>query len=90
MTMKKATIVDVRTPEEFHGGHVEGSINIPMHQVQQRLEEIKKLPQPLILCCASGIRSAQAKGMLKAKGFEVYNGGGWMSLQRKLALFANS
>lgn len=77
MTMKKATIVDVRTPEEFHGGHVEGSINIPMHQVQQRLEEIKKLPQPLILCCASGNRSGQVASYLQGLGIACENGGGW-------------
>ena len=85
MSNTKKTIVDVRTPSEFMGGHVPGSINIPLQEIQQRLEEIKALPQPVITCCASGMRSASAKSMLKSSGFtEVYNGGGWMSLNSKL------
>lgn len=51
---KKGTIVDVRSPEEFMGGNAVGSINIPLLEIPQRLEELKKLKQPLILCCASG------------------------------------
>ena len=54
---KKGTIVDVRSPEEFMGGNVVGSINIPLQEIPQRLEELKTLSQPLILCCASGMRS---------------------------------
>ena len=54
---KKGTIVDVRSPEEFMGGNVVGSINIPLQEIPQRLEELKTLNQPLILCCASGMRS---------------------------------
>ena len=57
---KKGTIVDVRSPEEFMGGNVVGSINIPLQEIPQRLEELKTLNQPLILCCASGMRSGQA------------------------------
>ena len=46
---KKGTIVDVRSPEEFMGGNVVGSINIPLQEIPQRLEELKTLNQPLIL-----------------------------------------
>ena len=38
---KKGTIVDVRTTEEFKGGNVFGSINIPLQEIPQRLEELK-------------------------------------------------
>jgi rhodanese-related sulfurtransferase len=42
--------------------------------------------KPVITCCASGMRSASAKSLLLQKGFsEVYNGGGWTSLQNKLS-----
>ena len=51
---KKGTIVAVRSPEEFMGGNVAGSNNIPLQEIPQRLEELKTLNQPLILCCASG------------------------------------
>jgi phage shock protein E len=76
-----ASIIDVRTPGEYQGGHVAGSINIPMHEFLQRIEEVKALPRPLILCCASGNRSGQVTHYLNANGFEdAYNGGGWMEV----------
>ena len=81
---KGAQIVDVRTPNEFGGGHIKGSINIPLDKLQQNLNKLKK-EKTVITCCASGIRSASAKQVLTANGFlEVYNGGGWASLQNKL------
>ena len=70
-------IVDVRTPMEFQGGNVSGSINIPLNEVAERVEELRNM-QPLVLCCASGGRSGQATGYLETQGFtEVFNGGGW-------------
>jgi len=59
---KLGTIVDVRSPGEFMGGNVAGSINIPLQEITQRMDELKNLNQPLILCCASGNRSGQAHG----------------------------
>ena len=73
----QTTIVDVRTEEEFLEGNVKGSINIPLHEVVDRVEELKEI-QPLVLCCLSGGRSGQATAFLQAQGCnEVYNGGGW-------------
>ena len=80
MTKTKQTIVDVRTPGEFMGGNVAGSINIPLQEIQQRLDEIKALPQPIILCCASGGRSGQATAFLQANGIHCENGGSWMDV----------
>lgn len=80
MKTNKGTIVDVRTPGEFMGGNVKGSINIPLQQIQQRLDEIKQMPQPVILCCASGARSEQATRFLKSNGIECENGGSWLSV----------
>ena len=77
---QQGTIVDVRTPEEFRGGHVAGSINIPLQEIQQRVDEIKALPQPIILCCASGNRSGQAMQFLKSIGIDCENGGSWLSV----------
>ena len=77
-----ATIVDVRSPGEFAGGHVQGSINIPLDQVESRLEEFKKMSTPLVLCCASGGRSGMATEYLQSEGLtELYNGGGWHQVQ---------
>ena len=73
----QTTIVDVRTEGEFSEGNVNGSINIPLHEVADRMEELKNM-QPLVLCCLSGGRSGQATAFLQAKGCDqVYNGGGW-------------
>jgi len=83
--MKKgATIVDVRTEREFKSGHVNGSVNIPLDSLSKSISKLKK-DKPVITCCASGMRSSAAKGILLNHGFaEVYNGGSWISVQQKL------
>ncbi len=80
----KLTIVDVRTIEEFRGGHVAGSINIPLQEVVARVEEIKALPQPIIFCCASGGRSGQATQYFKSLGIDCENGGSWLDVNYQL------
>ena len=57
---KGAIIIDVRTPGEFQGGHIKGSKNIPLNTLGNQIESIKKFNKPVIACCASGMRSAQA------------------------------
>lgn len=75
-----ATIVDVRSTGEYAGGHLESSINIPLDQLKKNLGKLNK-SKPVITCCASGMRSASAKSILKSNGFEeVKNGGSWSSL----------
>lgn len=82
---KGAIIVDVRSNGEFAGGHINGSINIPVDQLVNNLNKLKDKNKPIITCCASGMRSASAKNILLSKGYtEVYNGGGWYGLQSKL------
>jgi phage shock protein E len=81
-----AIILDVRSKGEYAGGHIKNSINIPLDILGKNLSKLKK-DKPVIICCASGMRSASAKSILKSNGFtEVYNGGGWMSLERKIRL----
>lgn len=78
---QNATIVDVRTIEEFNMGAVEESLNIPMHEVPSRVDEFKSMSKPLILCCASGNRSGQVARFLENQGIdEVYNAGGWVDV----------
>ena len=76
----KGTIVDVRSHGEFMGGNVSGSINIPLQDIPNRLDEIKQLKKPLILCCASGNRSGQAYNFLVQQGVECLNGGSWLDV----------
>lgn len=79
-----AVVIDVRTPAEFNSGHIKGSLNIPVQSLQKNTGKLQK-DKPVITCCASGMRSASAKGILKSAGFsEVYNGGPWTSLNAKL------
>ncbi len=79
-----AIIADVRTKPEFKQGHIKKSINIPLDNLHNELEKLDK-NKVVITCCASGIRSWFAKSRLKSNGFtEVYNGGGWMSLNNKI------
>ena len=80
-----AIIVDVRTIEEFNQGHINQSINIPLHTLERNLSLLEDKNQTIITCCASGMRSARAKAILKKKGYQsVYNGGGWSGLQHKV------
>ena len=75
-----ATIVDVRSPGEYKHGHVKGSLNIPLGEIGANAEMLKS-KQPLILCCASGMRSSSAASQLKSQGFtQVYNGGSWQKV----------
>ncbi len=85
VNLKEATIVDVREPFEFEMGNVDGSINIPLGLISGKIEELKTRKKPLVLCCASGGRSAQATEFLASNGIDdVHNGGGWNMVQMQL------
>ena len=77
-----AFIIDVRTSTEYQSGHLKGSKNIPLDKLMSQISKIKK-DQIIITVCASGMRSASAKGMLKSAGYiNVHNGGSWSSLNK--------
>lgn len=77
-----ARIIDVRTSGEFSGGHLKASVNIPLDTLRNKLGKFKK-DEPIITCCASGMRSRSAKAILQSNGFtQVYNGGSWRSLTK--------
>lgn len=80
-----AIILDVRTKGEYSGGHIKGSINISLDQLKNSLSRLPDKQKPIITCCASGMRSASAKSLLKTNGYmHVYNGGSWMVLMDKI------
>ena len=80
-----AIILDVRSKDEYSGGHIKNSINIPVEQLNNNLSKLKDKDKCIICCCASGMRSGTAKRILESKGYKVvFNGGGWNSLQNKL------
>lgn len=77
-----AVIIDVRTPGEFSGGHAKGAVNIPLDQIEAKLPSIRKYKKPLVLCCASGMRSARAKAFLANQGIsDLYDAGSWRNLK---------
>jgi rhodanese-related sulfurtransferase len=75
-----AVIIDVRTPQEYSNGHGKKSINIPLGTIEANIGKIKKYNQPIVTCCASGMRSGRAATILKSKGIEAYNGGAWQKV----------
>ncbi|HEV7379754.1 MAG TPA: rhodanese-like domain-containing protein [Dyadobacter sp.] len=84
LARKGALIVDVRSAEEFASGHIDGSINIPLDQINTKTTFLKTFDKAVITCCRSGVRSGMAEGLLKAAGVQVYNGGAWDKLRKKI------
>jgi len=77
-----AVIVDVRSKSEFASGHVKGSINIPLEQIDSNVEKLKNYNH-IITCCRSGNRSGMAKRTLEAKGLKnITNGGSWQNVNQ--------
>ncbi|MCX8147654.1 MAG: rhodanese-like domain-containing protein [Thermaurantimonas sp.] len=81
---RKALLVDVRTPQEFAEGTAKGAINIPLQEIQSRINEFKT-DKPIVVFCRSGARSARAEQILKQNGItNVINGGTWLDVDRKV------
>ncbi len=77
-----AFLVDVRTPQEFAGGHVKGSVNIPLDKIQSRLSKFKS-KENIVVFCRSGNRSSQAKSILEQNGFKnIINGAAWQNVNQ--------
>lgn len=80
-----AVILDVRTKAEYNAGHIKGSANYPLDRLPADCDKIRK-DCIIITCCASGMRSAAARRILRSKGYgHVFNGGGWIRLQHKIS-----
>lgn len=77
-----AIVIDVRSPGEYQSGHGKGSINIPLDQINSKIDKIKAYNKPILTCCASGMRSGTAASILKSNGIEAYNAGSWTSADR--------
>lgn len=77
-----AVVIDVRTTEEYSGGHVKGSKNIVLNSIPTKVAEIKKMNKKVIAVCRSGARSGQATSFLKQQGIDVINGGPWQNVDK--------
>ena len=72
VAMKGVTLLDVRTPEEFARGHIEGFLNIPVDELRERLSMLDR-GKPVYVICQSGLRSYIASRILAGNGYEAYN-----------------
>ncbi len=68
-------LLDVRSEQEYKEEHLDGSINIPLYDINQEIEMvIPNKNSPIIVYCQSGTRSKKAISILKKKGYEeLYN-----------------
>ncbi len=85
--VKPALVIDVRTPDEFAAGHIEGALNIPYDRIGKDIRTVKGLQkdQPVLLYCRSGRRSAIAKAALEKEGYrQVLDGGGINDLAARI------
>ena len=79
--------IDVRTPEEYASGHLSGALNIPLQDMNNRLDELRALGTSITTYCRSGNRSGKAKSLLENAGFtDVTNGGGVEALAKQLGV----
>lgn len=76
-----ATVLDVRTSHEFRGGAYPGARNIPVQELGARIGEVPQ-GKPVVVYCASGMRSGSAARILAQAGFDVVNGGGLADMPR--------
>lgn len=66
-----ALLLDVRSPEEFQSGHLEGAVNIPVQDLEARMGEVGSKERPVVVYCHSGMRSGRAAQMLQRAGYAV-------------------
>lgn len=78
-------LLDVREPDEWRAGHVQGARHIPLGELPQRARELP-LGQPVITVCRSGARSARAAGLLAGRGVAVSNLTGGMRAWQQAGL----
>jgi hydroxyacylglutathione hydrolase len=76
---KEAILIDVRTTLEYREGHIPGVANIPLDELERRMNEVPK-DKKVVLICRTGNRSAEGTKLLRSKGFaNVFNSTGGMS-----------
>ena len=81
----RAVLLDVRTEEEFSEGHIEGSLNLPIGEIDRAATVIPDKSVPIYVYCRSGNRSARAAAYLKGNGYvSVYDIGGILSYKGKI------
>ena len=80
-----ASIIDVRSAEEFREDHISTAMNILLNEVVNRIDEFKSIKQPFLVCCLSGCRSQQVTEYLQSINIKCFNAGGWEQLKKLMA-----
>jgi rhodanese-related sulfurtransferase len=71
MNRENALVLDVREPAAYAAGHILGARNLPLGELEKRIEELDKhKKKPVIVACDTGTTSTRAVKVLKARGFE--------------------
>jgi len=84
MNRQEPLVLDVREADEYLTGHIQGSVHIPVGELEGRLDELQvSRDRPILIYCRAGQRSAQAATVLKRQGFsQMYKlDGGIMAWQ---------
>lgn len=82
LAKKKITLLDVRTPKEYRGGHIKEARNFPLQDIHTYKG---KKADPIYVICQSGMRSKRAASLLSKEGYDVVNvKGGMMSYKGKI------
>lgn len=78
-----ATLIDVRTRQEWNSGHAREARHIPLDALEQKLSSLPS-GTPIVAICQSGMRSASAARMLSARGYEVSSVSGGMAAWNRM------
>lgn len=74
-----AKVIDVRTAQEYNSGHVKGSVNWPLDQIESWSKKLKS-GEEVVLVCRSGARAGQAQSYLERSNITAHNAGAWQNL----------
>lgn len=88
LSLNDAILLDVRSPEEYAAGHLQGAVNIPHDRIAEEIgATVQDKSTPVILYCRSGRRADTALKAMRAMGYEqVQNFGGLEDAQERLGL----
>ena len=78
-------LIDVREPDEWEAGRIEGARHIPLGELGNRLGEIDR-GRPVVAVCRSGSRSGKAADALRARGYDAENLDGGMQAWEQAGL----
>ncbi|AZA91523.1 rhodanese-like domain-containing protein [Chryseobacterium nakagawai] len=79
VTSSDVTLVDVRIPEQYAAGTAKNAINIPLAEIQNKIETLKG--KKVVVFCNKGVQADQAMEILKKNGVEAYDGTSWKNVK---------